>query len=448
MVEALLKQLEASLKNTLEFFRPKDAFSWQTLFLLGLFSWGMAVLSVEGFELEPGMALPAATWVLFTMGWIFVTTAIGWGMVNQVIKVPLLDIKIKPAIWITSGLTSAFAFQIWNPSTRAIAIVSWPIVFALFSAFPQFIVVSENKFKVPSPSVRQKILITTLVCLLVSSWLQVHFVVQDWVMNQYPTLRAGNFTSSTFVVQLGDPPPVLDIAEQTVSETLRPRPIPEVRGWLVRVADEVPSLNAQFRRSLIDEQLNSQWLLNVAAETIYDPVFRLQVFPLVSALEAENEAPLRDAEEREEAEEEEGPLTPEERLAPRSARIGLERRCRILAAEDALEERDNSDDSADEPESEREPDSSPEAEPEALGSSVLSLVSSTPSSDGPAPSIRGADDPSGGSQLDTDPDIRPNIRPDIEPNEQSPAEEAPPPTADRSQVVCDRSMTLISRRGS
>ena len=407
-VEEQLRQLGGSIgdstKETLEYFRPKDPFSWQTLFLLGLFSWGMAILSLERFELSADMVMPPVTWVMFTMGWIFITFAVGWSMVNQKVKVPFLNVTIKPAIWVTSALASAFAFQVWNPSTRAIAFVSWPIVFALFSAIPKFVIISENKYNVPNTAVRQDIVLTTLICFLLSSWIRLNFVVQDWGLTKYPALAAGDFSDSTFVVQLGAPPPVLNIAESTVNDTLAARPIPEVRSWLIRLSDYVPELSEEFRRQLESKNVDPRWELNVVADKIYDPALRLRVFPIVSASEAENEAPLRNPEEREEAETEDQ-MSPAERLQPRAARIGLERNCRILS-QDEYEEEVGAEQSPDETETELEGD--------------------TPSSGNDS----NAEEPS-----EPEPPVPPSQR------GQSAA-------GDRSRMVCDRATMLVSRRGS
>ncbi|MGB3492081.1 MAG: DUF5357 family protein [Elainellaceae cyanobacterium] len=363
MLETSLKQLEKYARETLEFFRPKEAFSWQTFFLLGCFSWGMAILSVERSEIRVDMVMPPATWVLYTMGWIFITLAVGWGMVKKTTTIPFLNITIKPAIWVTSGLASAFAFPLWNPSTRAIAFVSWPIVFAIFSALPRFAIISENKYNIPNPAARQEMVLTTLICLLISSWIRVHFVAQDWALSKYPALVAGNFSQSTFVVQLGEPPPVLDIAERTVNETLRSRPIPVVRSWLVRAADNLTELNDEFQKQLEDQGIDPNWELNIAPDKIYNPELRLQVFPLISAVDAENEAQLRSPQEREAAEQDE-PVPPSERLRPRPTRIGLERRCRIFSKE--AYEKEQSTQPSTQPSTEPSPDE-PQAPPNQNG---------------------------------------------------------------------------------
>lgn len=297
-MDTLLKLLWKAIASVLEFFRPKHPFSWQTLFLIGLFSWSMALLSVENFDIGPGSLLPTdtvpsqaendssippATWALFTMGWIFFTIAVGWLLANEKVKLPFLNITIQPAVWVTSALTSIFLFRVWDPAMRPLALMSWPIIFALYSALPKFLVVRDTQFAVPRPVARQQIVITSLICLVISCWIRFHFVLQDWITDDYPVMQAGDFRFSGFVVQMGEPLPVMSAAETALVEELAPRAIPDIRRWLVRVRnnpENLETLNTRFQGRLEAEGLPPSWQLSIVPVRIYDPRFKLHVAPL------------------------------------------------------------------------------------------------------------------------------------------------------------------------
>ncbi|MGB3613042.1 MAG: DUF5357 family protein, partial [Elainellaceae cyanobacterium] len=97
----------ASRRHVWQTVRPDQAFSWQTLLFLCLFSWLMALLSSDTSLLQSNS--PPEDWgplslrtsptkyALFTMGWIFLTLAVGWLLNGSKLKVPLFDIVLRPA---------------------------------------------------------------------------------------------------------------------------------------------------------------------------------------------------------------------------------------------------------------------------------------------------------------------------------------------------------------
>ncbi|MEO1143724.1 MAG: DUF5357 family protein, partial [Pseudomonadota bacterium] len=120
----LLALLNDVARKLIDIFLPKQPFSWQTVFWLSFLAWMLAWLSFENIGSDffaPGSSssdtarssakeLVGATRVLFTMAWTFLTVAVGWFLANQKIQIPILAITLKPAIWVTSALTSIFLF--------------------------------------------------------------------------------------------------------------------------------------------------------------------------------------------------------------------------------------------------------------------------------------------------------------------------------------------------
>jgi hypothetical protein len=303
-VRYLLKLLDDAVRGLIDIFRPKQAFSWQTALFLCLFSWAMAWASVENLNEGLGELLPAdspteepsgivdsmlpVTRALFTMGWIFLTISVGWLLAKEKIKIPILDITLKPAIWVTSALTSAFLFEIWNPETLSRVLISWPLIFAAYAALSKVFVISDNRFTMPKSEVRQQIVITTLICLVVSCWFRFHFVVQRWIFEDYAVLQLVDFRNNTFAVQVGESPPILDIAQWTLQRELGVLLIPEARWWFRNADENVSELNDQFRQNLQDSGETVAWEIALSATRISDPEFLLQILPTPEAdLESE-----------------------------------------------------------------------------------------------------------------------------------------------------------------
>ncbi len=307
----LLKLLDDAVRGLIDIFRPKQTFSWQTALFLCLFSWAMAWASVENLNEGLGELLPAdnpaeepasvvdsmmpVTRALFTMGWIFLIISVGWLLAKEKVKIPILDVTIKPAIWVTSALTSAFLFEIWNPETFSLVLISWPLIFAAYAALAKVFVISDNRFIMPEVDVRQQMILTALICLMMSCWFRFHFVVQQWIFEDYAVLQLVDFRDNAFVVQVGESPPTLDIAQWTLQRELGILPIPEARWWFRNVDENVSELNDQFQQNLQDVEETVAWELALSATKISDPTFALQILPSSETrLALESVAPAMD----------------------------------------------------------------------------------------------------------------------------------------------------------
>ncbi len=212
-----------------------SAFSWETLIILSVFSYYMAVL--------------ADSWVkhvLVNFGWIFLILGVYWGTTsaNQLrigYKFPEKEgFPVSP--WITGALVSIYIFGVLENHTGHITpgmLVYWPIFSAILAAIPEFISV-DFRLKKPTAEKRQNLVLLFTSQILLSCWFQFHFLVQDYV-SQYPSLMADDFRKSAFVVKwegpLSSPPPrgalILDTIGTQLREQLSTKPWPEIERLLL-----------------------------------------------------------------------------------------------------------------------------------------------------------------------------------------------------------------------
>ncbi|MGJ3249196.1 MAG: DUF5357 family protein [Elainellaceae cyanobacterium] len=293
LFDKFLKSLDDIGKSIWNFLDPSQAFSWKTLISLSLFSWSAMLIIGE----SPLAALDSSNddvqlsplqHAFFILGWVFLNLGIGWGFAKDAqgqkkskIKIPLLSREFYPGAWVTAGVTCFFLFRLWNPEWRALALISWPLVAAIYDAIAKTISSIVGK-KWPEPQVRQDLIISALLHILVSCWLGFYFLVQNWI-EEYPPLRSSGsgLQESMFMVELDPQPEMLDIAEAVLRGRLAELPPPEAR---LRFAD--PQFIDQFINDVkrqVEQQLpGSQRVLDLEIilpiSTNLDTPLRLQAF--------------------------------------------------------------------------------------------------------------------------------------------------------------------------
>ncbi|MEO0406988.1 MAG: DUF5357 family protein [Cyanobacteria bacterium P01_A01_bin.135] len=287
MVNQVASAANTSRKHFWQTVRPDQSFSWQTLLFLCLFSWLMALLTSDSSVMQTDPSLNTwgqlslrtspAKYALFTMGWIFLSLAVAWLLHGSKMKVPLFDIVLRPAAWVTAAIVCAFLFQVWQLNNLRPALIAWPIVSALFYIFPRCYSLRKGYYVLPKVSERQHLLIVALASLLVSCWLQFYFVVQDWVEGYRPTfvdLVGGTNTAITPAeVQ------VANLAESVVASQLEPLPIPEIRRGLQTNPILIDEMNDQFDQALTRAGNSPDWALQIEQINPSPLSFRLNVLP-------------------------------------------------------------------------------------------------------------------------------------------------------------------------
>ena len=180
-VEWLFKKLE-----------PSHPFSWETLILLSLFSFLMALVA---------LILPEQTNVahhtILACGFLFLMAgALWWQIEWNPYKIG--GIKIWP--WIAALLLCGFFFRYWPENWLYLTSIFWPIVSAAIAAIPYFLNEKLDP-KLPEPATRQRLVILLLGHLVLVCWIQFSFVIQGW-LQEYPSLLADSFSESYIVARL------------------------------------------------------------------------------------------------------------------------------------------------------------------------------------------------------------------------------------------------------
>ncbi|HHP7245768.1 MAG TPA: DUF5357 family protein [Elainellaceae cyanobacterium] len=294
LLDKFLKSLDDIGKSIWNFLDPRQAFSWKTLISLGLFSW-IAMLIIGESPLvaldssKDDVQLSSLQHAFFILGWVFLNLGIGWGFANDAkdkkkskIKIPLLDWEFYPGALVTAGITCFFLFRVWNPEWRAAALISWPLVTAIYTAIPKTISSIVGK-KWPEPQVRQDLIISALLHIIVSCWLGFYFLVQNWI-EEYPPLRssANGLQESMFMFELDPQPKMLDLAEAVLRGRLAEIPPPEARS---RFADQqfirefINDVKRQVEQQLPASQQILELVISLPISTdLVDMPLRLQAF--------------------------------------------------------------------------------------------------------------------------------------------------------------------------
>ncbi|MFN6561922.1 MAG: septal junction protein FraD [Nostoc sp. ChiSLP01] len=225
---------------------PPKAYSWQTFIYLSVFSWIISYFAI-GYIKD----------IIAFFGWLFLISGTAWYTTQDPLRVPGTFMPVGAVI--TGFLVSVFAFGSQKDVVTPTTIVFWPTISALITAIPEFIEGSDTdaKAQIPKPEDRQRIIILVASSMLLSCWLQFYFVVDNW-LEEYPSLQADTFKTSTFVVRNEQPakaPPngilILDKLQPIVEEQIAETPWSEVEKWLLDAKVRVGNLG----RGVIEKNL-------------------------------------------------------------------------------------------------------------------------------------------------------------------------------------------------
>ena len=216
------------------FLKPPQYFSWQTIVLLGLFSWlnSLVAAVVE--------ATVFTRTLLGLLSLLFFAIGVGWALTKHPIK--FWGVSLGP--WITGAIICAFIFTPWGDGNFAISAVSWPLVSVLVAATPHFLTWNLG-FKTPPVPVRQELILLLLLSLLFSSWIEFSFLIQNW-LRDYPSLLMDDFGRSGFVYELPNDRPLvsqgdilLDSSATIIKNDLNEMPWPNLERWLLNIDDQI-----------------------------------------------------------------------------------------------------------------------------------------------------------------------------------------------------------------
>ncbi|MEH2205693.1 MAG: septal junction protein FraD [Nostoc sp.] len=220
---------------------PPKAYSWQTFIYMSVFSWVLSYFAT-GYIKD----------IIAFFGWLFLIAGTAWYTTEDPLRVPGTFMPVGAVI--TGFLVSVFAFGDQRDVITPRTIVFWPTISALITAIPEFIEGNDTdaKARIPKPQDRQRIIILVASSMLLSCWIQFHFVTDNW-LRQYPSLQADTFKHSTFIVRTEasvkipqNGVVILQRLEPIVVEQIAERPWSEVEKWLLDAKQRVGNLGREI----------------------------------------------------------------------------------------------------------------------------------------------------------------------------------------------------------
>ncbi|MEB3337343.1 MAG: DUF5357 family protein [Leptolyngbyaceae bacterium] len=239
-----MKQPSNNFVNSLmTLVKPTKLFSSHTLILLSFFSCALAALATD-----------IVRELLSTLGWIFLILGVAWKIIENPPKIG--DFLIGP--WIIGALVSIFLFGKGFSRNPSSLLLMWPLISAAIAGINEF-VTPDVKFKRPKSEGRQRLVLLFLSNLVISCWLQFHFVLQGW-FQEYPSLLAEDFSRSAFVTSLNfQAQPlsrgyaILAQMESLVIPVLNDRPWSEVEQWLLRAKQQPEVFGKQVMEQFLQD---------------------------------------------------------------------------------------------------------------------------------------------------------------------------------------------------
>lgn len=260
----MIQLLQKIWNSVTSFLFPQDIFAWQTMVYLGVFSIVMAWVA----RLSETSVITES--LIATAGWIFFAMGVGWFLEDN--KVRPFGISLAP--WVAGAVVCVYFFTlvpINNPIPAAL--MTWPLVSVAIVAVPKFFN-WELRPKLPKVPERQQLILLLLIAMLLSSWFQFYFRLQDWFA-EYPTLRSDTFSNSGFVYRLStseteQPKGVslLTATEVAVKDTLDNAPWPYVERWLLNLGDQVGRLRVKTQTALEDSSERDLWQLQAQTRSL------------------------------------------------------------------------------------------------------------------------------------------------------------------------------------
>lgn len=246
-----------AFRKLVQLLRPPQWGSWQTficvalgLFLLSLFT---ADLRREALAIASFASLSIGlTWLGLEQAWIFTP-------------------------WMTAALALVLIHTLLPFISPSLLMILWPPFAGLLWLTPHCFDVETNTWHTPVTLIRQRFLLIMGVQLLLSCWLQFHFLTQSW-LDQYPSLLVDDFQDSFFVAKTigrdrARPRGVQFL--QAISPTVERRL--NQQDWRV-MADWLNSLSVTHELTEYTQDLLSELNIEPTAEDQFW-IFQVRAFP-------------------------------------------------------------------------------------------------------------------------------------------------------------------------
>ena len=236
---------------------PPKAYSWQTFIYLSVFSWVVSYFAI-GYIKD----------IIAFFGWLFLIAGTAWYTTEDPLRVPGTFMPVGAVI--TGFLVSVFAFGNQQDVITPRTVVFWPTISAIITAIPEFVEGNDTdaKARIPKPEDRQRIIVLVASSMLLSCWIQFYFVMDNW-FQQYPSLQADTFKSSTIVVRTEERVKIprngaiiLEKLQPIVVVEIADRPWSEVEKWLIDAKQRLGTLGREvIQKNLAKYEEKDLWLV-------------------------------------------------------------------------------------------------------------------------------------------------------------------------------------------
>lgn len=237
--------------QTFQQVKPPRSFSWQMLLLLSVFSWALSLFA-------------QADWLshfLTNGAWLFLISGVNWALLENPVK--LFGLNLGP--WITGALVGLFLFGQGESINIQVVLVLWPLISSAIAVFPYFLS-RDLRLVIPQTKAQQQIVLLVLINLVLSCWIQFYFSVQKW-LTQYPSLLVYDFSSSAFVLTVGDVEAVprgvllLEQTEALIVEEINGQPWSYAERWLFQIDNNLEELREEALNRLPLAEEDHFWSL-------------------------------------------------------------------------------------------------------------------------------------------------------------------------------------------
>ncbi|MEM7556138.1 MAG: septal junction protein FraD [Cyanobacteria bacterium P01_A01_bin.84] len=275
-LNAFLKPFEGIFEYLQKLLIPQKAYSWQILIYLSIFSLVMSFFATEGSFVESLIAY---------CGWFFLIAGTAWYTTDKPILIAGTNMPVGAVI--TAGLVSIFFFSPDDEQIlRPISIVLWPTIAAIITAIPEFFEGSgtDVKRQIPKVDVRQELTVLIAVCMMLSCWINLYFLVDKW-LQEYPSIRSDNFCNSILVARLNTECPespqtsfrkssedypengklLLERLTPKVELAISAQPWSQVEKWLLKADERVRNISQEVKGRNQEQLKEEKQLWNTEA---------------------------------------------------------------------------------------------------------------------------------------------------------------------------------------
>jgi len=270
LLQNLFQDLRSIVTQIWAFIAPPYRFSWETLFLLSIFSCLIAGLSKLG-QATNRTTLFSET-IASTTGLIFLLLTVAWFTTEN----PIKAFGLNWGHWITGALLAWIIFGNWAPINPQLLAISLPLFAALTSTVSEF-VNPDLRLQKLNVSAYQRILIRSFSYGIISSWIAFGFTVQGW-LGEYPSLLADDLSQSGFLQRVATwkkpqsrGVEMLEQAARYVDQRADGQSWSEVERWLLGLRREPEFMDLQVKARISDSPENKLWQIDTLIESIGNP---------------------------------------------------------------------------------------------------------------------------------------------------------------------------------